>query len=98
MSWCHRTLVATKSLRAGMAHRYSPHQIKLSLAAATLENHTVPAKNEDKHSRVREVGRGGALHRESQIQGEGERITKGSIDQMKCAMFLFKDADLVLEL
>ena len=44
------------------------------------------------------VGRGGALHRESQNQGEGEHITEGPIDQMKCAMFLFKDADLVLEL
>ena len=37
------------------------------------------------------------MHRESQIQGEGEHITEGPIDQMKCAMFLFKDADLVLE-
>lgn len=57
-----------------------------------------PPKTRISTAELEKSGGGGALHRESQIQGEGEHITKGSIDQMKCAMFLFKDADLVLEL
>ena len=93
------TLVVTKSLRAvdGSQVISTPDQA-ISRSSYSMRITQCPPNRTRISTAELLWGGGGALHRESQIQGEGEHITEGPIDQMKCAMFLFKDADLVLEL